>query len=311
MPSVSEAQVGSVNGQIIKLAAHGFNVEIASLGASLVSLQYQGRDLVRSFDPQFPRPVFSGAILAPWPNRITDGRYTWDGEARQLPITEVDRSHALHGLVVDTEFTVDQHSAEFAEFRTTITPSEGYPHHLQLVIGYGLEADGLRTTATATNLADAPAPFGWGSHAYLVAPGEQVNNWTLSLPAHKIQLTEGERLLPKEVIEVAGTEFDFRTPRELGTTFIDHAYTALEFDGQHLTRAVLTDEHGVGSQIIWDATCPWVQIHTADRNEPELDRTGLAVEPMTCPPGAFNSGEDVIRLEPAAIHQASWLIGPA
>lgn len=300
----------SVNGQIVNLTAHGFSVELATVGATLVSLEYQGRPLVRSFDPQLPRPVFSGAILAPWPNRVSDGSYHWDGVQQQLPITEPVRGHALHGLVVDTDFTLVEHGDEFAQMRTTITPSQGYPFEVQLVISYQLEPAGLRTTATATNLGTDPAPFGWGSHAYLVAPGEQVNSWTLSLPAQKVQLTVGERLLPQDVVEVAGTELDFRSPKKLGTTFIDHAYTGLAFDGDKLTRAILTDDHGVGSQLIWDESCAWVQVHTADREDPALNRTGLAIEPMTCPPGAFNSGEDVIRLEPSATHQASWLIGP-
>ncbi|MGQ3383050.1 aldose 1-epimerase family protein [Glutamicibacter sp. TV12E] len=307
---MSEPKLTSANGQVVALAAHGFSAQLASVGATLVSLEHQGRPLVRAFDPQQPRPVFSGAILAPWPNRVTDGRYTWESAQLQLPITEPDRGHALHGLVVDTGFTLAQHGHDSAEFRTTITPSEGYPFEVELVIDYRLEPQGLRTTATATNLGAEAAPFGWGSHAYLVAPGGKADAWTLSLPAHEVQLTEGARLLPRQVVAVAGTELDFRAPRTLGTTFIDHAYTGLEFDGEKLARAVLTDEHGVGSQIIWDEACGWVQVHTADRDEPALNRTGLAIEPMTCPPGAFNSGQDVIRLEPAATHQASWLIGP-
>ena len=300
----------TANGQIVTLTAHGFRAELATVGATLVSLEYQGRPLVRAFDPQQPRPVYSGAILAPWPNRVTDGSYTWDSVPQQLPITEPERGHAQHGLVVDTDFTLAGRTEDSAQLRTTITPSPGYPFEVELVISYQLEADGLRTTATATNLGTEAAPFGWGSHAYLVAPGDKVDNWILGLPAAQVQLTEGQRLLPKDVVAVAGTELDFREPKKLGTTFIDHAYTALDFEGGKLARAILTDEQGTGSQMTWDQACSWVQVHTADQEDPALDRTGLAIEPMTCPPGAFNSGEDVIRLEPAGTHQASWLIGP-
>lgn len=310
MPSANESTATQTNGQVLTLKAHGFSAQLATVGATLVSLEFDGRPLVRAFDPQLARPVFSGAILAPWPNRVTDGSYSWDGQSHQLPITESDRGHALHGLVADADFSLTAHSEQRAELTTTITPSAGYPFTVQLVISYRLEAEGLRATATATNLGETAAPFGWGSHAYLVAPGERVDQWTLNLPAQQVQLTEGERLLPKDVVAVAGTELDFRTPKLLGSTFIDHAYTSLEFDSEKLTRAVLTNEDGVGSQIIWDESCRWVQVHTADRDDPTLNRSGLAVEPMTCPPGAFNSGEDVIRLEPAATNQISWLISP-
>ncbi|HWU31187.1 MAG TPA: galactose mutarotase, partial [Microbacterium sp.] len=59
---------------------------------------------------------------------------------------------------------------------------------------------------------------------------------------------------------------------------------------------------------VWDAGCPWVQVHTADLPDPAASRRGLAVEPMTCPPDAFNSGTDLIVLEPGAAHTAGWSI---
>lgn len=300
----------TANGQVATLAANGFTAQVAANGATVVSLEYNSRPLVRAFDPRSPRPVFSGAILAPWPNRVIDGAYSWQGQDQQLEITEPERGHALHGLVMDTAFEIAEHRADFAQLRTVIEPSAGYPYRVQLVVEYRLEAGGLRTFATATNLGEGTAPFGWGSHAYLVAPGRQVNEWTLSLPAGKVQLTEGERLLPKDVVEVAGTELDFRTPKLIEDVFIDHAFTDLAASATGSCRASLTDAQGVGSHITWDESCPWVQVHTADRDDPALDRTGLAIEPMTCPPGGFNSGQEVIALAPGASCEATWLIGP-
>jgi len=54
--------------------------------------------------------------------------------------------------------------------------------------------------------------------------------------------------------------------------------------------------------------CPWLQVHTADLPIPGATRLGLAVEPMTCPPDAFNSGIDLVRLAPGDIHEAGWRI---
>ncbi|TDU27176.1 aldose 1-epimerase [Arthrobacter sp. JUb115] len=300
----------TANGTVLTLQAHGFTAQVATVGATLVSLQYGSRPLVRAFDPHGPRPVFAGAILAPWPNRVIDGAYSWEGQELQLPITEPERGHALHGLVIDTGFEIIEHRADFAQLRTVIAPSAGYPYEVQLVIGYRLEAGGLRTVAAATNLGTGTAPFGWGSHAYLVAPGKKADEWTFTLPAGKVQLTEGPRLLPRDTVQAAGTELDFRTPKPIGDLFIDHAYTGLAARADGSFRAEITDAGGVGSHITWDEACPWVQIHTADRDDPALDRTGLAIEPMTCPPGGYNSGQDVIALAPGASHEASWLIGP-
>ncbi|MGP4979688.1 aldose 1-epimerase family protein [Glutamicibacter arilaitensis] len=303
-------QQDTANGTVLTLRAHGFTAQLATVGATLVSLDYGGRPLVRAFDPHGARPVFSGAILAPWPNRVIDGAYHWEGQELQLPITEPERGHALHGMVADTAFEIAEHRADFAQLRTVIEPSAGYPYEVQLVIDYRLEAGGLRTFAAATNLGEGTALFGWGSHAYLVAPGKKADEWTFTLPAGKVQLTDGARLLPKEVVEVSGTELDFRTPKPIGDLFIDHAYTGLAAGADGLFSASITDTKGLGSQITWDEACPWVQIHTADRDDPALDRTGLAIEPMTCPPGGFNSGQDAIALAPGASHEASWLIGP-
>ncbi len=51
-----------------------------------------------------------------------------------------------------------------------------------------------------------------------------------------------------------------------------------------------------------------MQVHTADRPDPDDDRVGLAVEPMTCPPDALNSGTDLVVLAPGDSHAASWEI---
>lgn len=299
----------TANGQLINLAAHGYSAQIATIGATVVSLEYRQRPLARSFDPQSQRPVYSGATLAPWPNRVIDGRYSWQGTEHQLPLTEVTRGHALHGLVYLSDFSILQQSAERVELEVLIPKQEGYPFALLLRVNYQLEPSGLRSTINATNLGDLQAPYGFGSHCYLVAPGQRVDDWTLSIPAQQVQQVSGERLLPQAVVAVAETNLDFSSPRIIGDTFIDHAYTDLQSAGGQGYRVELTDQHGVGSYISFDESCPWVQVHTADQQDPALNRTGLAVEPMSCPPAAFNDGTDVISLAPGASHHAAWVIG--
>ena len=79
---------------------------MASVGASLRTLSYDGRDLVLPFGADELRPAYRGMTLAPWPNRIVDGRYAFRGAGLQLPLTEPARSHALHGLVGWLDFEV-------------------------------------------------------------------------------------------------------------------------------------------------------------------------------------------------------------
>jgi aldose 1-epimerase len=259
------------------------------------------------------RPLYRGALLAPWPNRVVDGSWDDDGVERQLPITEVERGHALHGLVQWADWSADatgSGDAHRASLVTHLAPSDGYPYRLELRATYELGDDGLVTTVTATNVGQGTAPYGVAPHPYLVAGEGRVDDWSLRLPAASyLEVTE-ERLVPTGVHGVTEREgFDFREERTIGDLFVDHAFTELEAgpDGRAVVEVVAPGGQGVA--MSWAvAELPWVQVHTGDRPEPELDRLGLAVEPMTCPPDAFTSGVDLVRLAPGESHTASWTI---
>ena len=90
------------SGSQFALRFGGYTADVASIGASLRTLRHEGRDLVVPFDADEVRPGFRGAILAPWPNRVVDGRYTFDGREFELALTEPQRGHALHGPAIRT-----------------------------------------------------------------------------------------------------------------------------------------------------------------------------------------------------------------
>jgi aldose 1-epimerase len=135
-----------------------------------------------------------------------------------------------------------------------------------------------------------------------------LDKWTLELPAETFMEVTADRLLPLGTRPVAGHEFDFRTPRTIGATEIDHAFTDIAFDDDGTARMVVRDPSGTGVGMSWDRNFPWLQVHTADKPSPSPNRLGLAVEPMSCPPDAFNTGHDLVRLEPDSVHQAQWSI---
>jgi aldose 1-epimerase len=55
----------------------------------------------------------------------------------------------------------------------------------------------------------------------------------------------------------------------------------------------------------------WLQVFTGDSLPLASRRTsGIAVEPMTCPPDAFSSGDDLLVLEPGQEFAAPWGITP-
>ncbi|WP_223622585.1 aldose 1-epimerase family protein [Microbacterium sp. EST19A] len=300
---------GPRSGRQLRLAAHGYEAVIASVGASLRTLTFDGRDLVVPFDADEVRPGYRGATLAPWPNRIVDGRYSFGGVEHQLPLTEPSRGQALHGLLAWAEFSDRLVLDDRFVLAAVIEPQTGYPFRVEVEVEYLLDADGLQQTVTAHNIGADAAPWGTGPHPYLVAGLGRADAWTLLLPASDVLTVTPDRLSPVAVEPVTQhPEWDFRAARRIDDVFIDHAFTGLtRTDGVAEVR--LTTDDGSGVAISFDEHCPWVQVHTADN--PGLDgihRIGLAVEPMTCPPDAFNSGVDLVTLEPGGTHAASWRI---
>jgi aldose 1-epimerase len=109
-----------------------------------------------------------GQVLMPWPNRLTDGRYEWDGETYQLPLNEPP--YAIHGLVRGVEWDVAGDSA----FEHVLEPQPGYPFALRLRVEYALDADGLTVHDVVENVGGRAAPFGAGHHPYIARRADDV-----------------------------------------------------------------------------------------------------------------------------------------
>lgn len=298
------------------LRAGEYEAVIASVGATLRALTYEGRDLVVPFDADEVRPSHRGATLAPWPNRVVDGRYTFGGVERQLPLTEPARGHALHGLITWLDFEAIDKGPDHVTLAQRIEPQTAYPWRIVVKTTFALGPDGLTQSVSARNESHEPAPWGTGPHPYLVAGAGHVDDWTLELPAAQVLAVTPDRLIPTDLVAVDADDperFDFRVARPIGSAEIDHAYTGLSRGRDDLARVWVTDADGKGVVMSWDAACPWVQVHTADRPGLPINRIGLAVEPMTCAPDAFNAeayayDAGLQVLEPGAMTEASWRI---
>jgi aldose 1-epimerase len=312
-PRTADTTSQPLSGTEIVISAGPYRAAIASVGATLRSLQAGGRDLVVPFEADQVRPVFRGAVLAPWPNRVVDGRYRFAGQDHLLALSEPERGHALHGLVPWTTFAVAEQATDRVVLTTTIPAQLGYPFRVDVMVAYELDADGLHTTVTGTNTGPDAAPWGTGPHPYLVAGPGHVDDWTLHLPAEQVLEVTPDRLVPTSlspVQDVDGGVFDLRTPERLGSRFIDHAFTGLTRDEDGTAEIRVTADDGTGVRMAFGPECGWVQVHTADHPVPEYHRAGLAVEPMTCAPDAFNAGAErgLQVLEPGAASSASWRI---
>lgn len=299
-------------GSGIELVAGGLTAVIDPVGAALARLTWHGRDLLVPRSGSGPAPPYAGALLVPWPNRIVDGRYRFAGRPHQLELTEPERHHALHGLATDARFDVAHCDGSEIRLVADLPAAPGYPWPLRVEAAFALGSVGFTQSVRTTNAGDGVAPYGCGFHPYLVAGTGPLDDWHLELPAATVQLTTGPRLLPGqcEAVEHDPARFDFRRSRRLGDMRLDHAFTDLAADADRRVRARLTDATGAGVELTWDAALRWVQVCTADTREPGSHRSGLAIEPMTCPPDAFGSGRDVIELGPGEGVTHAWTARP-
>lgn len=291
----------SGNQYVIEAAGH--RAVVTESGAALRGLTHDGRALIEGFAEDAIADGGRGQLLAPWPNRVRDGRYEFENVVHQLALTEPSRHNASHGLVRWAAWSVVEQSADRIELAYFLPAQTGYPWALDLRVTYALGDDGLTVTQSATNHATAPAPYASGAHPYLVAGPGPCDDWTLTLPAATRLLTDDERLLPTDREDVTGTAADFRTPRTLGGTVLNHAVTDLSRAARRATTTlVAADGHGVALWV--DERHRWLQVYTGE--DTRTPRASVAVEPMTAPPDAFNSGDDLVVLEPGTTFVATW-----
>jgi len=304
---VSEA-VTTELGQI-EIARGGQRVGVVALGGGLRSYEAAGRELLNGFRPGERPASGRGQVLVPWPNRIEDGSYEFDGKRMQLPLTEAENGNAIHGLVRGATWNLVDHEADRVVLDYTLEPQPGYPFALGLNIEYALSPTGLTVTTTAWNLSSETCPYGAGQHPYLTLGTPTIDTLRLQVPARVVAFSD-ERGLPVRSAPVDGTEYDFRAEREIGGTVLDNAFAELERDGDGRARVLLDDLAGGAGLTLWvDESYRYLMLYTGD-SHPDVARRGLAVEPMTCPPNAFRTGESVIRLEPGESVASSWGLEP-
>ena len=293
----------------IEIARGGQRVGVVALGGGLRSYEAAGRELLNGFRPGERPASGRGQVLVPWPNRIEDGSYEFDGKRMQLPLTEAENGNAIHGLVRGATWNLVDHEADRVVLDYTLEPQPGYPFALGLSIEYALSPTGLTVTTTAWNLSSETCPYGAGQHPYLTLGTPTIDTLRLQVPARVVAFSD-ERGLPVRSAPVDGTEYDFRAGREIGGTVLDNAFAELERDGDGRARVLLDDVAGGAGLTLWvDESYRYLMLYTGD-SHPDVARRGLAVEPMTCPPNAFRTGESVIRLEPGESVASSWGLEP-
>ena len=289
------------------LQAGPWRCTVSPFGASLRRLWLEPdgqapRDVLWGYSGTASKKGGQGDVLAPWPGRVRDGAYTFAGTRRQLPRNDKDGPNAIHGFLRSRTWRGEREGST-ARFSTRITPAdcEGYPFALDVVVGYELLPSGLACAVVARNAGDSAAPFGAGFHPYVLA---DLAAAPLLCPASKV--VEFDGLLPTGRVLDVPAELDFRAPRPVGATRLNHCLTGLKADSDGFARVRLGD-----IEVWMDGTFPYVVLYTGDALGADARRS-LAIEPMTCATDAFNHpGWGLKSLAPGDAFAATWGIGLA
>jgi aldose 1-epimerase len=297
-----------LTGQQYEIHAGDYRATATELGAGLREMTFRDQPVVAGYPADELVPAGAGQLLAPWPNRVDGGSYEFGGAEYHLALSEPARGNAIHGLTRWTSWTPVRHEADAVLLRSAPHGYQGYPFGLELEAEYRLDlGTGLQVTISARNRGSRAAPYGTGSHPYLACAfvgSASADECELTLPAASWLPLDGRGIPSGPPQTVKDTAYDFRETRPIGGTRLDDALTGLDRDADGRAWAYLAARARVG---LWAGPgYHWLQVFTADPLGEELRRKAVAIEPMTCPPNALVTGEDLLIIQPGDSVSHSW-----
>ncbi|MDX2377489.1 aldose 1-epimerase family protein [Microbacterium sp. LRZ72] len=278
------------------------SAHVAQVGAALRGLQVDGVDHVPPYPLDAPAPVASGTVLVPWPNRVRDGAWTQRGQTRQLAITEPRFTNAAHGLLRFTAYVVETATDAAATLAADVYPQTGYPFHLRTRVTYALVEDGVQVAHRIENVGSDEAPVAVGAHPFVMIGGVPTSDLTLRSPGATRFVVDARMLPVAEKAVDAGT--DLRAGVVLGTVDLDTAYGALARDADGRVRHMLSAEDGRTVTLWQGPGFDYAQVFTTDRYPGQ--ELAVAIEPMTAPADALNSGTGLRWLAPGEGWDLEW-----
>lgn len=310
--------MGYPSGRQIQLIHGDSQAVITQVGATLRTFEVEGSPILWGFDETEICTGGRGQVLAPWPNRLDDGRYEFAGITGVAALD--DRAHgcALHGLVRWLPWEIQEAGQQEAILSCWLPPQPAYPFSLRLEVTYYLGDEGLSIQFEASNEGDTTMPFGIGFHPYLAAGAGGVDAARLRIPA-KRRLVLNDRGIPSGIENVEDTEYDFHSEpgdgdhsqhqlRNLEGLRLSDCFTDLATDNSgNWSVLFMPDPEMERSVILWgDKAFSHIMCFTGDTLPDLIRRRAVAIEPMTCPPNALRSGENLILIDPGSEATGSW-----
>ncbi|MDH4082379.1 MAG: hypothetical protein OEV99_02920 [Nitrospira sp.] len=244
-----------------------------------------------------------GDVLMPFPGRISNGRYSFDGRPFHLECNDKEGPNAIHGFVRNLPWHVREALAHkvTCEIRLDAETyaARGYPFSLHISVTYELDAQSLSCAFVVKNIGDRAAPVGVGFHPYFTVGTSLIDEAETQIPGAGY-LEFNERLAPTgSIMDVVGTSWDYRQFRAVARQRFNHCYVHLERDAEGMATASLRHAaSGRAIDIVMDSAFSAVVVYTGDAIA-DAPRAALAIEPMTCATDAFNHPEwGLKRLDP-------------
>ncbi|AKV55371.1 aldose 1-epimerase family protein [Bifidobacterium actinocoloniiforme DSM 22766] len=291
-------------GQQYSISHGDYQAIVTQQGATLRVLRYRGKDLIASFRQDQAIPCSNGCVLVPFPNRIEDGEYRFDGKTYHMPIDEHERGTAIHGYGYRYYWQLDElsESSVSLSWRTPSLPY--YPFDLLVTVSYVLDEDGLTMIVSAKNQGGERAPWAFGIHPWLSNGQDhrgdaiQADNEACSLLVPcRTHVRVNDRLIPTGEETVQG-DYDLTDGPSLKGRSFDDAWCDPQRDRQGRSAAVLTRPDGIRLTLWGDKTINAWQVCTGTGFDASFRPAGVAVEPMTAYANAFRTGKDLVALEP-------------
>ena len=224
---------------------HGMSARILTYGATLQSLSGPDRDgkqadVLLGYDDlagYLARPDFFGVTVGRYANRIGRGQFTLDGQSYQLPLN--DKGNTLHGGGRGFDKQVWKVVSVRSEPRPEVVLSysspdgeAGYPGQLDTRISYALDESGGLTISFEAEVSK-PTIVNLTNHAVFNLAGEGAPGGALghllTIPAKAYTPVDAGLIPTGEIRPVAGTPFDFRSPRRVDDAVRDGADRQISF----------------------------------------------------------------------------------
>ena len=296
------------------IEANGWRARVSPRGGSLRGAWFLGADgswleAATGYSGESMKVGGQGDVLIPFPGRIREGAYSFQGKKYQLDKNDKEGPNAIHGFLRKNLWEIVSRSAASVSFATSLRPDEhpGYPFSLDAVLDYDVSSEGLTCRFRITNSGDLAAPVAAGFHPYFTVGSSKIDEDLLHLPM--ASMLDFKDMLPTGgVLPVEGTPFDFRAPRAIGSLAINSCFLDPIRDADGLIRIVLSSKNAGRNVTVWmDKAFDFVVLYSGDPLPEPHRRASLAIEPMTCGSDAFNYQQwGLVSLGPGASLSGAW-----